>query len=168
MNFVGYLTVGYAPLLVITDLDAVSCDSAVVAVDFAMVEIEVAETEVVVGIAVVETEVVVGIVVAGAEVDETEVDNSVVADADVAGIEIVGTEVADLMIGGVEAGEIGVHYRARCNASHLDGMCILYVDCTHDLHYPHDLGDKDVYNHSRVPDSKVFCVSLLVFDILCT
>ena len=168
VNFVGYLAVGYAPVLVITDLAAVSCDCTVVAVEFATVEIEVAETEVVVGIAVAETEMVVVIVVAGAEVAETEVDNSVVADADVAGIEIVGTEVADLMIGGVEVAEIGVHRRARCNASHLDGMCILYVDCTHDLHYPHDLGDKDVYNHSRVPDSKVFCVSLLVFDMLCT
>ena len=188
MSFVGYLAVGYAPVLVITDLAAVSCDCTVVAVEFATVEIEVAETEVDVGIAVAETEVVVVIVVAGAEVAETEVvgtkadnfavvgtevaetevDNSVVADVDVAGIEIVGTEVADLMIGGVEAGEIGVHYRARCNASHLDGMCILYVDCTHDLHYLHDLGERDVYNHSRVPDSKVFCVSLLVFDILCT
>ena len=179
MNFVGCLAVGYAPVLVITDLAAVPCDAAVVAVDFATAGIEVAETEVVVGIAVAAievvvgiavaaTEVVVGIVVAGAEVAETEVDNSVVADADVVGIEIVGTEVADLMIGVVEAAEIGVHHRARCNASHLDGMCILYVDCTHDLHYPHDLGDKDVYNHSRVPDSKVFCVSLLVFDILCT
>ena len=152
---------GYAPVLVMSDLAAVSCDSAVVAVEFAAVEIEIAETEVVGTRAD-------NFVVVGTEVAETEVDNSVVADADVAGIEIVGTEVADLMIGGVEVAEIGVHRRARCNASHLDGMCILYVDCTHDLHYPHDLGDKDVYNHSRVPDSKVFCVSLLVFDILCT
>ena len=162
MNFVGCLAVGYAPVLVMTDLAAVSCDFADIAVGFAAVGIEIAETE------VVGTKAD-NFVVVGTEVAETEVDNSVVADADVAGIEIVGTEVADLMIGGVEVVEIGVHRRARCNASHLDGMCILlYVDCTHDLHYPHDLGEKDVCNHSRVPDSKVFCVSLLVFDILCT
>ena len=95
MSFVGYLAVGYAPLLVITDLDAVSCDSAVVAVDFATVGIEVAETEVVVGIAVAETEVVVVIVVAGAEVAETGIDNSVFADTEGVGVATAGTEGSD-------------------------------------------------------------------------
>ena len=106
VNFVGYLAVGYAPVLVITDLAAVSCDCAVVAVEFATVGVEVAETEVVVGvavvetevvvgIAVVETEVVVGIVVGGAEVAETGIDNFVFADAEGFGIATAGTEGSD-------------------------------------------------------------------------
>ena len=86
---------GYAPLLVITDLAAVSCDSAVVAVDFAMVEIEVAETEVVVGIAVAETEVA-----------ETGIDSSVFADTEGVGVATAGTEGSDLMIDGVETADI--------------------------------------------------------------
>ena len=95
VNFVGCLAVGYAHLLVITDLDAVSCDFAVVAVDFATVEIEVAETEVVVGIAVATIGVVVGIVVAGAEVAETGIDNSVFADTESVGVATAGTEGSD-------------------------------------------------------------------------
>ena len=84
VNFVGYLAVGYAPVLVITDLAAVPCDVAVVAVDFATVGIEVAETE-----------VVVVIVVAGAEVAETGIDNSVFAVAEGFGIATAGTEGSD-------------------------------------------------------------------------
>ena len=84
MNFVGCLAVGYAPVLVITDLAAVSCDCTVVAVEFATVEIEVAETEVDVGIAVAETEVA-----------ETGIDNSVFADAEGFGIATAGTEGSD-------------------------------------------------------------------------
>ena len=95
MSFVGYLAVGYAPVLVITDLAVVSCDCTVVAVEFATVEIEVAETEVDVGIAVAETEVVVVIVVAGAEVAETGIDNSVFADAQGFGIATAGTGGSD-------------------------------------------------------------------------
>ena len=95
MNFVGCLAVGYAPVLVITDLAAVPCDAAVVAVDFATAGIEVAETEVVVGIAVAETEVVVVIVVAGAEVAETGIDNSVFADTEGVGVATAGTEGSD-------------------------------------------------------------------------
>ena len=141
MCFADYLAVGYAPVLVMTDLAAVACDSVVVAVEFAVVGIEdgtgIAETE-------VDNSVVVDTVVA-----ETEVDNSVFVDtgvdsvvgdtgvdSEVVEIEAVDTVVAELMIDGVVAADTDVHHRARCNASHPGGICNQCVDCT-----PHcDLG----------------------------
>ena len=171
MCFADYLAVGYAPVLVMTDLAAVACDS-VVAVEFAVVGIED-------GTEIVETEVDNSVV--DTEVVDTEVDNSVFVDtgvdsvvgdtgvdSEVVEIEAVDTVVAELMIDGVVAADTDVHHRARCNASHPGGICNQCVDCTHDLHYLHGLGEQDVCNGSRVPDSKVFCASLLVFDILCT
>ena len=130
MNFVGYLAVGYASVLVITDLAAVSGDSAVVAVEFAAAGIEIVGTE------VAGTEID-NSVVADTGVAETGIDSSVFADTEGVGVATAGTEGSDLMIGCVEDAEIDVHHRARCNAFHLDGICSLCGDCT-----PHgDLGE---------------------------